>query len=369
MKKIILLAAVNLVVVTAMAQFKINLVMSSTPPATLSEWGNRRDVLTLIVSSQGSAAQEVKIKTEIKTTDGTVIGTVDLAKAKTFTFPNATTILTANDVMPLENMIFTGKYRSSLDKTGKLPSDNYTLCVQLVRPVDYAPASDQQCKNFYLATLQLPILMKPYNEENIDSKVAQTAIIFRWTPVVPQQREAVTYHIQVFEVLENQTPMQALRANQPLLDAVVRGATQYIWRPQLGDPAEKNINTSEAGVGTGKGGLTKGNSTGDPAAKNINTSEAGVGTGKGGLTKGNSTGDPAAKNINTSEDNLGSGKATFIWTIQTLDALDNPIIQTDGNGEARSEPIIFYVVPTSANKEKAKEKPIHGLKDTLKTQV
>ncbi len=287
-KKIILVTAAIFMVSNAIAQLRLTLIVNAQPPAQLSEWGNRREVLTLIVNTQGAVGGQFKLKTEIKTLDGTVIGSTDLAKAPLFT-PNSsgTTILVANDVMPLESMVFTGKYKSSLQRTGKLPADNYTICVQAVRPVDYLPFSEVQCKNFYLASIQLPILMKPYNEEILDAKKAQTAIIFRWTPVVPRQQYAVTYRIQVFEVLPTQSPVQALRSNQPLLDKEIVAATQYIWQPQHSflpyDEETKKL-------------------------------------------------------------------PTFIWTIQSLDNNHNPVTQTDSNGEGRSEPIIFFVNPDKNRK-------------------
>ena len=154
---------------------------------------------------------------------------------------------------------------------------------------DYTPLGEEQCKNFYLATTQLPILMKPYNEEVMDAKKAQTAIIFRWSPVVPTQQSPVTYRIQVFEVLPTQSPVQALRSNQPLLDKEIVAATQYIWQPQL---------------------------TFMPY------------------------------------DNETKKLPTFIWTIQSLDANHNPVTQTDGNGEGRSEPIIFFINPDKDRKPK-----------------
>jgi hypothetical protein len=85
----------------------------------------------------------------------------------------------------------------------------------------------------------------------------------------------------VFEVLPTQNPVQALRSNQPLLDKQILGATQYIWQPQL----------SFAPVDSS-----------------------------------------AIRKL-----------PTFIWTIQSLDKAGNPVTQTDGNGEGRSEPIIFFV--------------------------
>ena len=294
MKKLIITTIAIFIVATAMAQIRFNLILNAKPPAQLSEWGNRREVLTLIVTAPGAVGGQYKIKTEIKTLDGTVIGSADLAKTPVFTINStgAPTILVANDVMPLEFMVFTGKYKTSLQRTGKLPADNYTICVRPVNIVDYTPVGEEQCKNFYLATTQLPILMKPYNEEVLDAKKAQTAIIFRWSPVVPTQPSPVTYRIQVFEVLPTQSPVQALRSNQPLLDKEILAATQFIWQPQLSflpyDGETKKL-------------------------------------------------------------------PTFIWTIQSLDKDRNPVVRTDGNGEGRSEPIIFFVNPDKNKKPKKEE--------------
>jgi hypothetical protein len=294
MKKLISTAIAIFIVASAMAQIKLNLIVNAQPPAQLTDWGNRREVLAAIITAQGiPQGFQYKLKTEIKTSDGTVIGSADLARTPLFTpSSTGTDILTANDVMPMEFMVFTGKYKTSLERTGKLPADNYTICVQPVRPVDFGPAGEVQCKNFYLATTQLPILMKPYNEEVIDAKKAQTAIIFRWSPVVPTQTSPVTYRIQVFEVLPTQSPVQALRSNQPLLDKEVLVATQFIWQPQL---------------------------TFLPY-------------------------DDETKKL-----------PTFIWTIQSLDKDHNPVTRTDGNGEGRSDPFIFFVNPDKNKKPKKQD--------------
>ena len=290
MKKLIASIIAIFIITTAIAQIKFNLIVNAQPPAQLTDWSNRREVLTLIVTAQGAIGAQFKIKTEIKTLDGTVIGSADLARTPIFTPSSAgTLILVANDVMPLEFMMFTGKFKTSLERTGKLPADNYMICVQPVRPTDYGPMGEVQCKNFYLASTQLPILMKPYNEEILDAKKAQTAITFRWTPVVPKATTPVTYRIQVFEVLPTQSPVQALRSNQPLLDKEILAATQYIWQPQL---------------------------TFMP------------------------------------NDNETKKLPTFIWTIQSLDKDHKPVTQTDGNGEGRSEPIMFFINPDKDRKPK-----------------
>jgi hypothetical protein len=117
--------------------------------------------------------------------------------------------------------------------------------------------------------------------------------MFRWTPIIPRPQEKFQYRLQVFEVLENQQPVQALRSNQPVLDKTTFDATQFIWQPQgiLGFVEDENMDST----GTRKGW--------------------------NGTVKGKK----------------------FVWTIQTLDALQNPIA-VDGNSEGRSEPIIFTVV-------------------------
>ncbi len=279
-----------------LAQVNITLSLSGRPPANLTEWANRKDVLTFIIGSSQGVRLDVKIKTTIKTTDGTIIGTTNLNTAKVYSpLPGANTILGALDIVPLENIIFIGKYQSTLQRTGKLPADNYSLCVQLVRMPDYAPASAEVCKNFYLAAYQLPILMMPANEQELNAKTAQSAITFRWTPVSPASPTPVTYRIQVFEVLENQHDVQALRSNQPLLDRNIIGTTQFIWQPMLG--------------------MMLANNTADNSTQSL---------------------------VSDSSKNNKAGKK-FIWTIQTLDNSGVPLNQTEGNGESRSEPRVFYV--------------------------
>jgi hypothetical protein len=292
MKKIIVILSLLIITTSLFAQIDISMSLNGRPPANLTDWANRRDVLTFILGGAQTVRVEVKIKTEIKKLDGTVIGATNLNTAPVYVpKQGAPTILGALDVLPLDNIIFTGKYQTALQRTGKLPADNYLLCVQLVRVPDYAPVSTVLCKNFYLAAYQLPILMIPANGQELNANIAQTAVTFRWTPLVPASSSPATYRLRVFEVLENQKDMQALRSNQPLLDKNIVGTTQFIWQPQL------SMMTYVA--------------------------------------------------ADSSTTNKTAGKK-FIWTIQTLDNLGQPINPTDGNGESLSEPHVFYVVKNAS---------------------
>lgn len=295
MKRKLLIAAMILLVNIGNAQLTTNLVMSPQPPGTLLNWGVKD--LTFVVTNQSGAPRRVIIKASFKLTDGTVIGSTNLSKAKTLLIAGGNLILHAPEVIPMETMVFTGKYKSSLDKTGKLPADNYMLCVQLVTPVDFQPVSEEKCKNFLLAAYQLPIAIMPPNQEVMDAVASQTAITFRWTPVAPLPGEPVYYIVTVFEVLNNQSPMQALRSNQPLLTKEVIGTTQFIWQPQLSFSAAppKSIVVS----------------SGDPHENK------------------------ALDSISVS---------TFIWTIQTVDSRHVPFGDGNVNADGISEPNTFYII-------------------------
>ncbi len=236
MKKIIILLFTTLAISFAKAQINLSLTMNPRPIANINDWSGRRDVLTLIATPppQGSGARNVKINTTIKTTDGTTVATTDMLKAPVKSLiQGGNTIFYAADVVNIQAMVFTGSYQSKLNTTGKLPSGSYQIIVRLDSASLPVPLSNTQTKTFYLAATQLPILINPANEAVLPAAAAQTAITFRWTPVAPKPTETVRYRVQVFEVLQNQNAMQAMRSNQPLLDKEVLGATQFIWQPQL----------------------------------------------------------------------------------------------------------------------------------------
>ena len=236
MKKITIVIATLFAFQFVQAQLvNINLVMNSRPIANIGDWSGRRDVLTLIATppAQGGA-RNVKINTTIKTADGASVAVTDMQRAPVKALvQGGTTIFYAADVVNLQAMVFTGSYQDKLNRTGKLPAGNYQIIVRLDSTDLPVELSNTQTKVFFLSATQLPVLIMPVNGDLLPAAMAQTAITFRWSALVPRPTEPVHYRVQVFEVLGNQTPMQALRSNQPLLDQEVVGTTQYIWRPQL----------------------------------------------------------------------------------------------------------------------------------------
>lgn len=233
MKKLKLLIIASLLfVANSFAQITTNLIVSSSPPASLPSWLSQKQTIVYMVNGNSAMQAEYKIKTEIQLSDGTVIGKTDLTRSRIYVLRPGNTVYYADDVVPLENMIFTGKFREELNRSGKLPSQTYQICVTIVNSQEYLPLATTKCKVFSIATPILPKLLKPYKDQVLDAVEAQSVITFRWTPRTPVTQSVTTYKVLVFEVLQDQTPMQALRSNMPVLDQDVRGTTQYIWQPQ-----------------------------------------------------------------------------------------------------------------------------------------
>ncbi|WP_439506825.1 hypothetical protein [Sediminibacterium sp.] len=219
------------------AQINTTLTVQSQPPANLSEWASRNTALSFVVDYGRPDPQPIIFKTEIKLLDGTIVATTDVQKLRSINLNRGVSVYFSKDVMPMEYLIFTGQYRNTIERTGKLPSGQYQICVSILQPGTFQVLAAERCRIFNLVGVQLPFLMMPVNQSIIPKLVAQNAITFRWTPVTPQSAIAPpTYRLQVFEILSNQQPVQALRANQPILDISLRGVTQYIWQPRLAFP-------------------------------------------------------------------------------------------------------------------------------------
>ncbi len=302
MKKLIVIAALCLASKTVTAQFNAQLVVIPNPPGALGDWDHK--TLTYMVSGGTGLIMPVIIKTTLKTAGGEIVASKNLAKSSTFIAGNSNLVLYVEDVMPLDIMIFNGSFKTSMDKTGKLPAGSYQLCVQLVNPTDYRMLSEEKCRTFNLASYQLPIPIIPAGEVILDMEKAQSAITLRWTPVTPSTGNVFTYRVTVFEILPGQTALQALRSNQPLLAKDIVGTTQFIWQPQLG--------FTHCCIGSG-----------DPDFD---------------LKMKKDTSRSIGPDMEPDLDAYA-----FIWTIQTIDQQGHPFGDGNVNGDGFSEPNIFFV--------------------------
>ena len=209
------------------------LILSGRLPSCLSDW-KPAATRQLRVNYTGTTVPTFRIKlaTQLREINGTVLAVSNNSTAQIFTVntgPN--NFINIERVLQLENMRFTNG-ASSLATSGKLSAGTYQIFVSILG-VDGVTLFTVPPGTFTQVNYQLPFLLFPNDKDSLDANIAQTAIIFRWSSLVPISQEAATYRLQVYEVLDAQTPMQALRSNQPILLTDIRRMTQYIWRPQL----------------------------------------------------------------------------------------------------------------------------------------
>jgi hypothetical protein len=191
MKKIITIQILLLIIFANVhAQVNLTLAFNNRPQPYLADWNNAVNGRAIITVTGAANVTAVKFKTTLTNEEGVDVGVTNVAAATLFTLnpTPATSIFSLGDVLQMQNMIFNGPTQSVLQQSGRLRAGTYKLTVQVL-------------------SVQGSLLT---------------------------EKIAVINRVQVFEVYNFQTPMQALRSNTPVLDAeATKGTTQFIWRSNL----------------------------------------------------------------------------------------------------------------------------------------
>lgn len=216
------------------AQITINLALNNRPQPWLTDWVNPvNGQLIISYIPQAVGDPNVKLRTTLMDEGGEIVGSSMTNAARVYRLKDGVNLFSIADALQLQNLKLQGKTQTILQRTGRLSAGMYRLTVEVLNTAGDVVRA-RQTKSFTITAYQLPLLMSPANEAILNAHVSQRTIMFRWTSVVPGMIELPTYRVQVFEILPNQTPMQAFRGNRPILDEpAMRGTTQYIWRPNL----------------------------------------------------------------------------------------------------------------------------------------
>jgi hypothetical protein len=226
-------------VINSYAQISANLVLNSRPPSYLSDWNNgRAGQLILTYTATNIIPIEIKLVTKIQNESGEVIAKSNTNMAKSILINTKQQIISMDRVLQLENLQFLNTKANEdpslyVGRSGKLSPGQYTLIVEIINAKTGQIIVEQMQRRFIQVNYVLPYLLSPANEALLDANIAQSTIVFRWSNLVPLAQEAMTFRLTVFEIQSQQTPLQALRSNQPILDINVNRTTQYIWRPQM----------------------------------------------------------------------------------------------------------------------------------------
>ena len=216
----------------------INISLPANPDAKTANWGTGASMLTITAATRlingkiDGRVTESKIVVIIKKGGAKICGTYTGNSAPAANFN------TVNKVWSGSNAV------SLLGQDCVLPPGEYEICVQFFGyslAAASAPLSEEKCKSFSIRakdqqTYQPPQAITPANGTALSEADTKKPITFRWTPVVPRPQEPVTYRVNVWQLMQGQNGVQAMKANQPIITKDVDNLTQTIINNLISGP-------------------------------------------------------------------------------------------------------------------------------------
>jgi hypothetical protein len=210
---------------------QINIVSFSVKtklPADVISWDNTPASILLIAQKLPQVQlQSVKLVVQIKLSGTKLCG-------------NTPQTAIAMDAFSIRNFS-AGEIVGMLAQCSKLTSNSYSLCVQFFN-VDNYPISKEFCKDFVVGDMVTsytpPQIISPINEKKFDIAAYKMPITFRWTPVIPRPKDAVTYRLRVWQLMQAQTGLQAMKTNTPIVFKEVKNITQAIVANMITAPCQ-----------------------------------------------------------------------------------------------------------------------------------
>ena len=107
-----------------------------------------------------------------------------------------------------------------------------TLIALLISSSVFSQTKNEQVKNLSggsivnHATDSRLILLSPADGNQFTGSEGSKPVVFRWTTIVPKPKEAVTYRLKVWQLMQGQNSVEAMRTNQPVITKDVVNITQ-----------------------------------------------------------------------------------------------------------------------------------------------
>ncbi len=248
----------------AISQNLVNITPFSMPkpaPANTADWASLPSLM-VVANYTGSGELpaklvESKLAFTIKSNGNKVCG----GKLQSAGFSGRTRVYKASEI-------------SALLEGCVLKPGSYQLCVQFFADSNgrSLPISGEKCTaaEFVIegdagspagaVTYTPPQNISPAKGKVFTEAEAKQPINFRWTPIIPKPREAVTYRLKVWQLKEGQNAAAVVKTEQPVLTQVVKDQTQYsskldweigvraplIWRVEALDKEGKVLGVSDA---------------------------------------------------------------------------------------------------------------------------
>lgn len=232
----------------------IIITLPANPDANTVKWSDGNSLLSITASSRlvngriDGRVTESKILVTIKKGGSKVCGVYTGSTAPSANFNSVAKSWAGNNAVSL------------LGKDCVLPPGDYELCVQFfgsgtaaVSPgagpgtttgaAGLSPLSEEKCRSFSIAekeqqTYLPPQLVTPADATVFSEKEIKQPITLRWTPVIPRPRDPVTYRLKIWQLMQGQNGVQAMKANQPIVTKDVDNLTQTIINNLISGPCK-----------------------------------------------------------------------------------------------------------------------------------
>lgn len=206
----------------------ITISLPASPDANTANWGTGTSMLTITASTKAENGKvtsnviESKILVTIKKGGSKVCGDFNSNTAPSAGFNTMTKAWASINAASL------------IGKGCILAPGDYELCVQFFGSSPKIGAlSEEKCKTFTIRgneqqTYQPPQAIMPADGTVLKEQELKKPITFRWIPVMPKPKEPVTYHLKVWQLMEGQTWVQAMKSNPPLVVKDVENMNQTV---------------------------------------------------------------------------------------------------------------------------------------------
>ena len=175
-------------------------VLKQPPP---NQW-HVEDLWQLTLTNTTNESLEVYLFADVEEADA---GIIFEGKTTSFTLePNYSGPVNPGDLEPVEKVYVNDDYEDIVQKTGTLPEGTYTICVY-VKSVE-GEDMGHDCIMQIIAHPLPPELINPADEANVTEELP----VFLWLPPIPMS-EFVAYTIKIVELLDGQTPIEAMESN------------------------------------------------------------------------------------------------------------------------------------------------------------
>jgi hypothetical protein len=224
----------------AQAGWAARLDISPYPSPYLSDWESNPSIGTLTITNPTGADQAVLLTYRVTDQGGRLLAS---GRSDPQPIPPGPPTVIADFIDVSGASQHDQSLEDQMRRTGRLPEGENTACVAVTDAGGFVLAED--CQTFTIVYPDPPSLIGPLDGEALVSATPT----FQWTPLQVPPAFQLTYDVRVSEVLEGQTPLQALVANIPVFETTTFGTNfeypigapplesgkLYAWRVQALD--------------------------------------------------------------------------------------------------------------------------------------